>query len=129
MDIDPVDDGPKQAAKPHAMTTSSAPMHISEEEEARQAIEIMRGDDVSARVAAASRLEAVAKTLGEERTREVGALFSGWKSQNKPWVLRTSHTIFTACFDFLPSFCACFYRNRSFYHFLQMLSMMKMKYY
>jgi hypothetical protein len=98
MDIDPVDDGPKQAAKSHAMTTSSAPVHISEEEEARQAIEMLRGDDVSARVAAASRLESVAKTLGEERTREVGALpCNGWKSQNKPWVLRSSHTICTAC--------------------------------
>ena len=43
----------------------------SEEEEARQAIDMLRGDDVSGRVAAANRLEAVAAALGEERTRDV----------------------------------------------------------
>jgi hypothetical protein len=80
MDIDPVDDGPKELAKGpvHAMTGAAgsssvvAPMQVSEEEEARQAIEMLRGDDVSARVAAASKLGAVASVLGEERTREVG---------------------------------------------------------
>ena len=35
---------------------------LSEEEEARQAIEKLRGDDVSARVEAAYKLETVAKT-------------------------------------------------------------------
>ena len=77
MDIDPIDDGPKQAGKPHPMTmapTPAAPAHITEEEEVRQAIDMLRGDDVSARVAAASRLEAVASALGEERTREVGSV-------------------------------------------------------
>ena len=43
----------------------------SEEEEARQAIDMLRGEDVSGRVAAANRLEAVAAALGEERTRDV----------------------------------------------------------
>ncbi len=43
----------------------------SEEEEARQAIDMLRGDDVSGRVAAANRLESVAAALGEERTRDV----------------------------------------------------------
>ena len=71
MDIDPIDDGPKKIVRSNPMTTTMAPMHISEEEEARQAIDMLRGDDVSARVAAANRLDAVAKTLGEERTREV----------------------------------------------------------
>jgi hypothetical protein len=74
MDIDPIDDGPKETARPHPMTlspTAAAPVHISEEEEVRQAIDMLRGDDVSARVSAASRLEAVASVLGEERTREV----------------------------------------------------------
>jgi hypothetical protein len=67
MDIDAIDDRPtKQASKPHPMTIA-----ISEEEEARQAIEMLRGDDVSGRVAAANRLEAVASALGEERTRLV----------------------------------------------------------
>lgn len=45
-------------------------MQIAEEEEARQAIDMFRGDDMSARVAAANRLEAVASVLGEQRTRE-----------------------------------------------------------
>lgn len=62
MDVDPVDGGPKV----HAAT-----MFVNKEEEARQAIEMLRGDDVSARVAAAHRLDVVAAALGEERTREV----------------------------------------------------------
>jgi serine/threonine-protein phosphatase 2A regulatory subunit A len=88
MDIDPIDGGPKEIVKPvrrrnGSSTTSGGsnsssgtttggliPMQISEEEEARQAIDMLRGDDVSARVAAASRLESVACVLGEERTRE-----------------------------------------------------------
>lgn len=73
MDVDPIDDGPTGPLKAHPMTmsqTSAAPAHITEEEEARQAIDMLRGDDVSGRVAAANRLEAVASVLGEERTRE-----------------------------------------------------------
>jgi hypothetical protein len=84
MDIDPIDGGPKNVKPPpskHSLTTASnypgsggvVPMQVSEEEEARQAIEMLRGDDVSARVAAANRLEAVASVLGEQRTREVCA--------------------------------------------------------
>jgi hypothetical protein len=85
MDIDPVDGGPKEMKRPPparsttpgSVNSSSSsrstliPMHVSEEEEARQAIEMLRGDDVSARVAAANRLESVATVLGEQRTREV----------------------------------------------------------
>ena len=83
MEIDPVDDGPKQVSSMamgpfHASSVqgqmqpqSSGQMAITQEEEARQAIEMLRGDDVSERVAAANRLEAVAAALGEERTREV----------------------------------------------------------
>ena len=79
MDIDPIDDGPKPARNPLPMTatTTGQSFHgpqegqLSEEEEARQAIDMLRGEDVSSRVAAASRLEAVAKILGEERTRDV----------------------------------------------------------
>jgi hypothetical protein len=41
------------------------------EEEARQTIEMLRGDDVSARVSAANKLENVATALGVERTRKV----------------------------------------------------------
>ena len=82
MDIDPVDGGPKEIIKqtpppPGGSSNNSnskshaVPMQISEEEEARQAIEMFRGDDMSARVASANRLEAVASVLGEQRTREV----------------------------------------------------------
>ena len=48
---------------------------LSEEEEARQAIEKLHGDDLSARIEAASKLDTVAKTLGEERTRDVSFCF------------------------------------------------------
>jgi hypothetical protein len=85
MDIDPIDGGPREIIKPSHPPYPSGninhkKMEISEEEEARQAIDMFRGDDVSARVAAANRLEVVASVLGEQRTREVGGisyLFSG----------------------------------------------------
>eukprot|EP00536_Pseudo-nitzschia_multiseries_P001801 jgi/Psemu1/235063/estExt_Genewise1.C_230120 len=77
MDIDPIDGGPKEIVKPALRSSGNTnnnnhavPMQISEEEEARQAIDMFRGDDMSARVAAANRLEAVASLLGEQRTRE-----------------------------------------------------------
>lgn len=87
MDIDPIDDGPSEMPKgiipmtrSGAITTTSSgfattsapgPMHeITKEEEARQAIDMLRGEDVSQRVAAASRLESIASVLGEKRTRE-----------------------------------------------------------
>ncbi|KAL3912526.1 MAG: hypothetical protein SGILL_006846 [Bacillariaceae sp.] len=44
--------------------------NVSKEEEAKRAIDMLRGDDVAARVAAASRLESVATVLGEQRTRD-----------------------------------------------------------
>lgn len=79
MDIDPIDDGPREAsrgivpitASPSALSPLGTSHEISKDEEARQAIEMLRGDDVSQRVAAASRLESVATVLGEERTRDV----------------------------------------------------------
>lgn len=46
-------------------------MEVSAEEEARQAIEMLRGDDVSERIAAANKIDSVAKILGDQRTREV----------------------------------------------------------
>ena len=88
MDIDPIDDGPREVAlsnkashPPMTMTTTTTTSmlppaeNLSEEEEARQAIDMLRGDDVSARVAAANRLESVASVLGEVRTREVRNFF------------------------------------------------------
>jgi hypothetical protein len=88
MDIDPIDGGPRDMRPPptNALTISGAsisfasstssliPLQVSEEEGARQAIDMLRGDDVSARVAAANRLESVAAVLGEKRTRDVSAV-------------------------------------------------------
>ncbi|CAJ1942760.1 unnamed protein product [Cylindrotheca closterium] len=73
MDVDPVDDGPRHMTAPLPMTPTPATApadNMSKEEEARHSIEMLRGDDVSARVAAASRLESIASVLGEERTRQ-----------------------------------------------------------
>ena len=47
------------------------PITPQEEEEARQAIDLLRGDDVAGRVEAANKLESVAAALGVERTRDV----------------------------------------------------------
>lgn len=79
MDVDPIDDGPKEVSPiPMDTITSQSSVtsqpeqqqHLSKEEEARQAIDMLRGEDVAARVAAANKLESVATVLGEERTRE-----------------------------------------------------------
>jgi len=64
MDID----APSEDAKRPPPPPPTALM--SEDDEARQAIDMLRGEDVSARVAAANRLEAVAAALGHERTRD-----------------------------------------------------------
>ena len=77
MEIDPVDDGPTKMSvpppppPPSVASANVQPIVVTEEDEARQAIEILRGDDVAARVSAANKLEAVAAALGEQRTREV----------------------------------------------------------
>lgn len=73
MEIDPIDGGPKQVrpAPPPPPPRPPPPTVLHKEEEARQAIDMLRGDDVSARVAAAHRLDAVAEALGQERTRDV----------------------------------------------------------
>ena len=47
------------------------PITPQEEEEARQAIDLLRGDDVAGRVEAANKLASVAAALGVERTRDV----------------------------------------------------------
>ncbi len=69
MDLDPIHEG--LPPKPPPVASKIAATSISEEDDARQAIEMLRGDDVSGRIAAANRLETVAAALGEERTREV----------------------------------------------------------
>lgn len=88
MEIDPIDGGPKERVMIPLMAYGNnassqpsgggvVPMQVSEEEEARQAIDMLRGEDVSARVAAANRLEAIAAVLGEQRTREVSLSLDG----------------------------------------------------
>jgi hypothetical protein len=75
MEIDPIDGGPKMGTPPPPPPEVAAAQKefvVSQEEDARQAIDMLRGDDVSDRVAAANRLEAVAAALGQERTRDVG---------------------------------------------------------
>jgi len=88
MDVDPIDGGPAprtasftfQTAAPAGTTITGTPLVVpvtttntaTKEEEARQAIDLLSGDDVAGRVLAASRLDAMATVLGPERTREVG---------------------------------------------------------
>lgn len=72
--MDPIHEG--LPPKPPPVASKVATTSTSEEDEARQAIEMLRGDDVSGRIAAANRLDTVASALGEERTREVCLQFS-----------------------------------------------------
>lgn len=46
-------------------------LYVTEEEEASRVIEMLRGEDLSARITAANQLDSVAAALGEERTRDV----------------------------------------------------------
>lgn len=54
-----------------SLTNAIAPTAALSEEDAKQVIDMLRADDMGARVAAAHRLDLVALTLGEQRTREV----------------------------------------------------------
>ncbi len=77
-----IKDTPMTAANNNnSSSTMDDTQQLSEEEEARQAIEKLRGEDLSARVEAASKLDTVAKTLGEQRTRDVSCtpLIIVWK--------------------------------------------------
>lgn len=58
-------------ATPTSDLPPGRPITPQEEEEARQAIDLLRGDDVAGRVEAANKLESVAAALGVERTRDV----------------------------------------------------------
>ena len=87
MEVDPVDDGPiandgagylaipmegvVDDGRISSNQIGNLTINITKEEEAQRAIEMLRGDDVAGRVAAANRLDAIAAALGEERTREV----------------------------------------------------------
>lgn len=98
MEIDPIDDGPRinvlaSAATnakymPPVPTYGSSLAHqqqqlipnsnsgIATEDEARQCIELLRSDDVSGRVSAANRLDALALALGTDRTRNVRIMYA-----------------------------------------------------
>ena len=85
MEIDPIDDGPPPTSAPTpvmvtalttTMTTTTpaallTPVVLTKEEEAKQAIDLLRADDMAQRVTAAHRLPAIAAVLGPERTRTV----------------------------------------------------------
>lgn len=87
MDVDPVDDDPRPSSSPlSSPLLLRTVVPITREEEARQAIELLRGNDMAERVAAAHRLDAVAAILGEERTRNVRQqlptfILSAWMRQ------------------------------------------------
>ena len=97
MDVDPVDDGPRQAVGGVVITppvgaagggflssSSSLPgvlqlaspeaMVVTTEQDAKQCLDWLRSEDLSLRVPAAHRLDAVAQWLGPERTRSVRCL-------------------------------------------------------
>ena len=84
MDVDPIDDGPadkgSRAPPVPVYGRSIVPAHMLlqqqpvTEEDARQCIEMLRSDDISSRVAAAYRLDAVALALGIDRTHDVRTL-------------------------------------------------------
>lgn len=79
MEVDPIDDGPPPSSPPTPAVASShwtpsallTPIVLTKEEEAKQAIESLRAEDMAQRVTAAHRLPAIAAVLGPERTRNV----------------------------------------------------------
>jgi hypothetical protein len=74
-DVAPQTLADKSAMPSSAASNGDVDMGISEEEEARLAIENLKGDDITERIAAANKLDIVAKVLGEERTRIVSSFF------------------------------------------------------
>ena len=96
MDVDPVDDGPRQAVGGVVITppvvaaaggflsssllpgvlqlASPEAMVVTTEQDAKQCLDWLRSEDLSLRVPAAHRLDAVAQWLGPERTRSVRCL-------------------------------------------------------
>jgi hypothetical protein len=79
MEIDPVDDGPRENPEPPIYAIPPPPPEISmvlvppvtNAEEATIAIERLRSDDYSQRVLASHQLDSIARILGSERTRTV----------------------------------------------------------
>lgn len=77
----------KNAAMSSAVSNGDVDMGISEEEEARLAIESLKGDDVTERIAAANKLDIIAKVLGEERTRMVSVNFCLLHVRYSTWLV------------------------------------------
>jgi hypothetical protein len=75
MDIDPIDDGPPIVGSWNYNTTSPLPltMDTGPLDDPKLAIDMLRSDDISNRVAAAYKLDFIAKALGQQRTRDVRA--------------------------------------------------------
>ena len=69
--------GTATGAAPSNDAPNVIPITPQEEEEARQAIDLLRGDDVAGRVEAAGKLGGIAAALGVERTREVSYFIWG----------------------------------------------------
>ena len=86
MDVDPIDDGPRDMttvippvpsiAKSPSVLQLAAPdgMVVETDQDAKQCLDWLRSEDLSQRVAAAHRLDAVARWLGPERTRRVSVV-------------------------------------------------------
>jgi hypothetical protein len=82
MEVDPIDGGPVQ--KTHNNSSTTLNLSLREQlvsaassngssgiDDPKKAVEMLRSDDVSNRVAAAHKLDTIAKALGHQRTREV----------------------------------------------------------
>ena len=83
MDIDPIDDGPLPTPRnnPSSLVMSAPrdPLNIASAvisgDDTKQMVDMLRSDDLSNRVAAAHKLDSIARALGQQRTREVGSNF------------------------------------------------------
>lgn len=79
MDTDPIDGGPRPVTMSsnnnQQLMLFSEGDSVMDEEEAKQCIEKLRGENVAERVDAAHRLDRIATVLGEERTRRVSMVY------------------------------------------------------
>lgn len=79
MDTDPIDGGPRPVTMSsnnnQQLMLFSEGDSVMDEEEAKQCIEKLRGENVAERVEAAHRLDRIATVLGEERTRRVSMVY------------------------------------------------------
>lgn len=68
-----IDEGPAPTpdATVRAMALNNLPSTITKEDQAKQAIEMLKSLEIHARIAAANRIAQIAKVLGPQRAREV----------------------------------------------------------